>query len=84
MTLAEPPTSGRGARLAARAEALATRRNATLAAVLAGIVVLVLGLSPIVAMGQQPRPWQSTDYYRLTVVSEKWYSDLDSVDGVVE
>ena len=21
---------------------------------------------------------------RLTVVSEKWYSDLDSVDGVVE
>src|SRR4051794_23463555 len=42
MTLAEPSTSGRGARLAARADALATRRNATLAAVLAGLVVLVL------------------------------------------
>jgi hypothetical protein len=42
MTLQEPSTSGRGARLAARAEALATRRNATLAAVLAGFVVLGL------------------------------------------
>ena len=42
MTLAEPPTSGRGARIAARAEALATRRNATIAAVLAGILVLGL------------------------------------------
>ena len=43
MTLAaEPSTSGRGARLVARADALATRRNATLAAVLAGIVILVL------------------------------------------
>src|SRR4051794_36289561 len=43
MTLAaDPSTSGRRARLAARAEALATRRNATLAAVLAGIVILVL------------------------------------------
>src|SRR3954467_14158855 len=42
MTLAEPSTSGRGARLAARAEALATRRNATLAAVLAGSLVLAL------------------------------------------
>lgn len=42
MTLAEPSTSGRGARLAARADALATRRNATLAAVLAGLVVLAL------------------------------------------
>jgi hypothetical protein len=42
MTLAEPSTSGRGARLAARADALATRRNATIAAVLAGIVVLGL------------------------------------------
>ena len=42
MTLAEPSTSGRGARLAARAEGLATRRNATIAAVLAGIAVLVL------------------------------------------
>src|SRR3954470_24433313 len=42
MTLAEPSTSGRGARLAARADALATRRNATLAAALAGLVVLVL------------------------------------------
>jgi hypothetical protein len=42
MTLAEPSTSGRGARLAARADALATRRNATLAAVLAGLVVLGL------------------------------------------
>ena len=42
MTLAEPPTSGRGARLAARADALATRRNATIAAVLAGVVVLAL------------------------------------------
>jgi hypothetical protein len=42
MTLAEPSTSARGARLAARAEALATRRNATLAAVLAGFVVLAL------------------------------------------
>src|SRR6187399_2246975 len=42
MTLQDPSTNGRGARLSARAEALATRRNATLAAVLAGIVVLVL------------------------------------------
>jgi hypothetical protein len=42
MTLAEPSTSGRGARLAARADALATRRNATLAAVLAGLLVLGL------------------------------------------
>ncbi|HEX4718860.1 MAG TPA: hypothetical protein VH300_10050 [Thermoleophilaceae bacterium] len=42
MALAEPRTRGRGARFAARAEALATRRNATLAAVLAGLVVLVL------------------------------------------
>jgi hypothetical protein len=42
MTLAEPPTSGRGARLAARADALATPRNATIAAVVAGIVVVVL------------------------------------------
>src|SRR5436190_2883254 len=42
MALAEPTTKGRGARLAARAEALATRRNATLAAVLAGFVVLLL------------------------------------------
>jgi hypothetical protein len=42
MTLAEPSTSGRGARLAARADALATRRNATIAAALAGLVVLVL------------------------------------------
>src|SRR4051794_20501527 len=42
MTLADPSTSGRGARLAARAEALATRRNATIAAVLAGILVLGL------------------------------------------
>src|SRR4051812_2640350 len=42
MTLAEPPTSGRGARLAARADALATPRNATIAAVLAGTVVVVL------------------------------------------
>src|SRR3954467_9067697 len=42
MTLAEPSTSGRGARLAARADSLATRRNATLAAVLAGLVVLGL------------------------------------------
>src|SRR3954452_25082281 len=43
MTLAaDPSTSGRGARLVARADALATRRNATLAAVLAGIVILVL------------------------------------------
>jgi hypothetical protein len=42
MTLAEPSTSGRGARLTARAEALATKRNATLAAVLAGLVVVAL------------------------------------------
>jgi dipeptidyl aminopeptidase/acylaminoacyl peptidase len=35
-----------------------------------GIAVLVLGLSPVAASGQQPRPWQSTDYYRLTVVSD--------------
>jgi hypothetical protein len=42
MTLAETPTSSRGARLAARADGLATRRNATIAAVLAGLVVLGL------------------------------------------
>jgi hypothetical protein len=42
MTLAESSTSGRGARLAARADALATRRNATVAAVLAASVVLAL------------------------------------------
>src|SRR4051794_34897861 len=42
MTLAEPSTSGRGARLAARADALATRRNATIAAALAGLLVLAL------------------------------------------
>src|SRR4051794_15329522 len=42
MTLADPSTSGRGARLAARADALATRRNATIAAVLAGLLVLGL------------------------------------------
>jgi dipeptidyl aminopeptidase/acylaminoacyl peptidase len=28
-----------------------------------------LGLLPAVVQGQQPRPWQSTDYYRLTAVS---------------
>jgi hypothetical protein len=42
MALAEPSTSRRGARLAARAEGLATRRNATIAAVLAGLLVLAL------------------------------------------
>jgi len=42
MTLAEPSTSGRGARIAARAEALATRRTATLAAALAAFVILAL------------------------------------------
>src|SRR5436190_15489100 len=42
MTLADPSTSERGARLAARADALATRRNATLAAALAGLLVLAL------------------------------------------
>jgi hypothetical protein len=42
MTLAEPSTREREARLAARADALATRRNATIAAVLAGLLVLGL------------------------------------------
>src|SRR4051794_41909357 len=42
MTLAEPSTNGRGARLAARADSLATSRNATIAAVLAGFLVLAL------------------------------------------
>src|SRR4051812_11208782 len=42
MTLAETSTNGRGARLAARAGAPATRRKATLTAVLAGLVGLVL------------------------------------------
>lgn len=64
MTLAEPSTSGRGARLAARAEALATRRNATLAAVLAGAVVLFM------FFGLQTYP-NYDSYYQLL-----WGQDL--------
>lgn len=41
MQLADPTSHGRGARLAARAEALATRRNAGIAGVLAGLIVVV-------------------------------------------
>jgi hypothetical protein len=41
MQLAEPSTSGRRARLARRADALATRRNAGIAAVVAGLIVVV-------------------------------------------
>jgi dipeptidyl aminopeptidase/acylaminoacyl peptidase len=33
------------------------------------IVVLLLSLSPTVRLSAQARPWQSTDYYRLTGVS---------------
>jgi hypothetical protein len=64
MTLAEPPTSGRGARLAARAEGLATRRNATIAAALAGIVVVGL------FFGLQTYP-NYDSYYQLI-----WGQDL--------
>src|SRR3954451_11770453 len=64
MTLAEPPTSGRGARLAARAEGLATRRNATIAAVLVGIVVVGL------FFGLQTYP-NYDSYYQLV-----WGQDL--------
>jgi hypothetical protein len=42
MQLADPATSGRRARLVARADALATRRNLTLACVLAGLIVVGL------------------------------------------
>jgi dipeptidyl aminopeptidase/acylaminoacyl peptidase len=34
------------------------------------VSILVLGLSPPVLSGQQARPWQPTDYYKLTVVSD--------------
>jgi hypothetical protein len=42
MQLADPATSGRGARLVARADALATRRTLALAGVLAGLIVVGL------------------------------------------
>ena len=65
MALAEPTTKGRGARLAARAEALATRRNATLAAGLAGIVVLAL------FFGLRTYP-NYDSYYTLLWARELW------------
>jgi hypothetical protein len=42
MQLADSPTSGRGARLVARVDGLATRRNLTVAAVLAALIVVGL------------------------------------------
>src|SRR2546423_2212155 len=34
------------------------------------VVFVGVLLLPSALQGQQPRPWQSTDYYRLTVVSD--------------
>jgi len=33
------------------------------------LAALILSVSPTVRLSAQARPWQSTDYYRLTVVS---------------
>src|SRR5713226_9364075 len=34
------------------------------------LAALILSVSPTVRLAAQARPWQSTDYYRLTVVSD--------------
>ncbi len=34
------------------------------------MLVLALSVSPTVSLSAQTRPWQSTDYYRLTVVND--------------
>src|SRR5438067_1807926 len=66
MSLAEPSTSARRARLLARADALATRRNATLAAVLAAFVVLLLFAGLL-----RPEAWLLSGAYVLWMFPAK-------------